>query len=67
MKLEELEIERLHREVTKLHAERGILKSRHLLREGLDMRFTFNAKHRGIQPIAWICEALGVSRSGFHA
>ena len=38
-----------------------------LLREGLDMRFAFIAKHRGIWPIAWICEALGVSRSGFHA
>ena len=31
------------------------------------MRFTFIAKHRGIWPVAWICEALGVSRSGFHA
>jgi len=31
------------------------------------MRFTFIAKHRGIWPMAWICEALGVSRSGFHA
>ena len=31
------------------------------------MRFAFIAKHRGIWPAAWICEALGVSRSGFHA
>ena len=31
------------------------------------MRFAFVAKHRGIWPISWICEALGVSRSGFHA
>ena len=31
------------------------------------MRFTFIAKHRGIWPVAWLCEALGVSRSGFHA
>jgi putative transposase len=31
------------------------------------MRFAFIAKHRGIWPASWICEALGVSRSGFHA
>ena len=31
------------------------------------MRFEFIAKHQGIWPVSWICEALGVSRSGFHA
>ncbi len=31
------------------------------------MRFGFVAKHRGIWPVRWLCEALGVSRSGFHA
>ena len=31
------------------------------------MRFAFIAKHRGIWPAAWMCGALGVSRSGFHA
>ena len=31
------------------------------------MRFSFVAKHRVIWPVSWICEALGVSRSGFHA
>ena len=31
------------------------------------MRFEFIAKHRGIWPVSWICETLGVSRSGFHA
>ena len=31
------------------------------------MRFGFIAKHRSIWPVAWLCEALGVSRSGFHA
>jgi len=31
------------------------------------MRFTFIAKNRGIWPVAWMCGALGVSRSGFHA
>jgi putative transposase len=31
------------------------------------MKFGFIAKHRGVWPIRWLCEALGVSRSGFHA
>lgn len=30
------------------------------------MKFSFIAKHRGIWPVAWMCEALGVSRSGFN-
>jgi putative transposase len=29
--------------------------------------FGFVAKHRGIWPVAIVCEALGVSRSGFYA
>ncbi len=29
--------------------------------------FGFIAKHRGIWPVSWMCEALEVSRSGFHA
>lgn len=31
------------------------------------MMFSFVAKHRGIWPVALICETLGVSRSGFYA
>ena len=31
------------------------------------MRFAFIAKHRGIWPVSWLCGALGVSRTGFHA
>ena len=31
------------------------------------MKFVFIAKHRAIWPVAWLCDALGVSRSGFHA
>jgi len=31
------------------------------------MRFAFIAKHRSIWPVAWLCEVLDVSRSGFHA
>src|SRR4051812_40827850 len=31
------------------------------------MKFGFIAKHRTIWPVAWLCEAMGVSRSGFHA
>jgi hypothetical protein len=58
----------LRREVVRLKAERDILKKGHsLLREGVDMKFGFIAKHRGIWLVAWLCAALGVSRSGFHA
>lgn len=31
------------------------------------MRSAFIAKHRSIWPVAWLCDALDVSRSGFHA
>jgi putative transposase len=31
------------------------------------MRFAFIAKHRSIWPVIWLCKALDVSRSGFHA
>jgi putative transposase len=31
------------------------------------MKFGFIAKHRGIWPTAWLCEALGISRGGFYA
>ena len=31
------------------------------------MKFGFVAKHRGVWPVRWLCGALGVSRSGFHA
>ena len=31
------------------------------------MRFAFIARHRNIWPVAWLCDALDVSRSGFHA
>jgi len=65
---EQLEIARLKREVAKLKAERDILKkSRGLLREGIDVKFGFIAKHRGIWPAEWLCEALGVSRGGLYA
>ena len=30
------------------------------------MRFAFVAKHRTIWPVAWLCKALDVSKSGFH-
>ena len=56
MKPEQAEIARLQREVTKLKAERDILKkSRSLLREGIDVKFGFIAKHRGIWPARWLC------------
>jgi len=31
------------------------------------VKFSFIAKHRGIWPAEWLCEALGVSRGGFYA
>ncbi len=31
------------------------------------MMFGFVAKHRGVWPVSWMCDALGVSRSGPHA
>lgn len=31
------------------------------------MKFAVIAKYRGIWPVLWLCGALGVSRSGFHA
>jgi putative transposase len=31
------------------------------------VKFAFVAKHRGIWPAGWLCEALGVSRGGFYA
>ncbi|HEX7564376.1 MAG TPA: IS3 family transposase [Bradyrhizobium sp.] len=68
MKPEQLEIAQLKREVAKLKAERDILKKgRGLLREGIDVKFGFVAKHRGVWPADWLCEALGVSRGGFYA
>ncbi|MDR4473090.1 MAG: IS3 family transposase [Nitrospira sp.] len=68
MKPDQLELERLRREVTKLKAERDILKKpRPLLREGVAVKCGFIVKHRGSWPTAWLCEALGVSRGGFYA
>jgi hypothetical protein len=31
------------------------------------VKFGFIAKHRGISPAGWLCEALGVSWGGFYA
>ena len=31
------------------------------------MKFGFIEWRRNVWPVAWLCEALGVSRSGFHA
>ncbi|MDH2311247.1 IS3 family transposase [Methylobacterium brachiatum] len=68
MKPEQIEIDRLRKEVARLKAERDILKKgRRLLCEGSDMKFAFIAKHRAVWPVAWMCSALSVSRSGFHA
>jgi hypothetical protein len=61
----QLEIDRHRREVAKLKAEPTCLKKgRSRLCEGVEMKFGFIAKHRSAWPVAWLCEALGVSRSG---
>lgn len=31
------------------------------------MRFAFVAKHRHVWPVVWLCDALDMSPSGFHA
>jgi len=31
------------------------------------MTFAFVTKHRHFWPVSWMCDVLGVSRSGFHA
>ena len=68
MKPEQLEIAQLKREVHQAEGRTGHpKKSRGLLREGIDVKFGFIAKHRGIWPAEWLCEALGVSRGGFYA
>jgi hypothetical protein len=36
------------------------------LRQRVDVKFGFIAKHRGIWPVRWMCEMLDVSRSGFY-
>lgn len=51
MKPELLEIERLRREMANPQAKQDTQKSRRLLRERLDMAFTFIAKQRGIWPV----------------
>jgi hypothetical protein len=62
MKPEQLEIAQLKREVAKLKVERDILKkSRGLLREGINVKFSFIAKHGGSGP--WTgCARRSVSR-----
>jgi putative transposase len=50
-----------------LKAERDILKKAAAYFKGSDMKFGFIVKYWTIWPVAWLCDALGVSRSGFHA
>lgn len=68
MRPEQAEIDRLRREVAWLRAERDIKKRPPRSSRGTSlMTFTFIAKHRAVWPVAWICAAQNVSRSGFHA
>ena len=38
-----------------------------MVRKGRDMRVPFIARHRHVWPVAWMGDALEVSRSGFQA
>ena len=67
MKPEQLEIARLKREVTKLKAERDILKKPRPTSRRNRREVRFHCEARGIWPAGWFCEALGVSRGGLYA
>src|SRR5262249_14922796 len=42
-------------------------KSRRVLRQPAELSFRFIADHAGQWPVTWMCEALGVSASGYYA
>ena len=42
-------------------------KSRRLLRQPAELTFRFIADHAGEWPVAWMCDALEVSESGYYA
>ena len=66
MKPEQLEIARFEARGDQAEGRtRHPKKSRGLFREEIDVKFGFIAKHRGVWPADWLCEALGVSRGGF--
>ncbi|VVE47473.1 IS3 family transposase [Pandoraea iniqua] len=67
MKSAQAEIERLRMEVAKLRVGRDLLKKPQPSHQGVDVKFGFMAKHRGIWPVHRMWDALGVSRSGFYA
>ena len=67
MKPEQLEIERLRREVTKLKAERDILKKAAADCQGVAMKFGFIAKHRSIWAGGMAMRNAGRLSFGFHA
>jgi putative transposase len=67
MKPEQLEIDRLRREVAKLKAERDILKKPPPTSRRTRYEVCLHREAPRDWPVAWMCGALGVSRSGFHA
>ena len=61
MKAEQAEIAALRTEVANLKMERDILKkSRGLVRQGVDVKLGFVAKHRWIWPVGRMYKSLGV-------
>jgi len=67
LKPEQQEIERLRRELARMKAERDILEKRRPTSRGTRYEVRVHREAPGVWPVSWICEALGVSRSSFHA
>ncbi|MDZ4209024.1 IS3 family transposase [Rhodoferax sp.] len=64
---EQMEISRLRAELARVKMERDILgKSDGVLRKGIDLKYAFIQRHRGVWPISVQCRVLGVSMAGYH-
>jgi putative transposase len=63
---EQLEIAQFKHAITKLKAGRYILKSRGLLRERTDVKFSFHREAPGDLLADWMCKPFGIPRGGFY-
>ncbi|WP_390888607.1 IS3 family transposase [Frigoriglobus tundricola] len=62
------ELRRLRAEVTRLKAERDLLKkAAGVFREPAELTFAFIAANEDQWPVRWMCDALDVSASGYYA
>lgn len=66
-KSDDAEVTRLRREVTQLKMERDILKKAAVSSTGQCNTIYVTNTGGGVWPVQLMCEALGVSRSGFYA